>query len=84
MFDSNEWTVMQIDVGDNVVCDICNEDYTTSNEQGGVLFGSYAVCPKCAPRLLNKAEQNGELGYVKARCAENQSFADFVRQIRKG
>ena len=81
---NKEWTVITIDAGDNVVCDLCNANYTTSTETGGLIFCSSAVCPKCAPQLLNEAEKHNELEYVKARCADGQSFGDFVRQYRKG
>ncbi len=71
--------VINIDIGNGVVCDLCNADFTNSNESGGVLFGSYAVCPKCAPDLIADAVANGELSRVKAECPEGMSFADWVR-----
>lgn len=42
--------IIVADCGDMVLCDYCDEDYTNSEEEGGFLFGSYAICPKC---LLN-------------------------------
>ena len=80
---STTWTVIEVDAGDCVLCDFCNDDYTTSNESGGMIFCSNAVCPKCTPKTLADAEGYGELDYVRARCPENQSFADFVRQYRQ-
>lgn len=35
---NKEWTIITIDAGDNVVCDLCNADYTTSTETGGLIF----------------------------------------------
>lgn len=55
-----------------VVCDFCNGDFTDSEEQGGSLVGSYALCPECAKKM-KKADQ---------RAREGQTFADFVREVR--
>ena len=63
-----------IDPGNVVVCDFCSEDYTDSDEQGGILYGSYAVCPTCAPKM------KGRKGRLKATCPEGKSFADWVRE----
>lgn len=35
------------DIGETVICDICNTDHTESDECGGLIIGSYAYCPKC-------------------------------------
>lgn len=69
-----------IDIGRIVICDFCNDDYTDSDASGGVIFGSYAACPTCvaAKKLA------GEEYFIKARCAEGQSFGDFVRAYRGG
>ena len=77
------WTVINIDAGDCVLCDVCNKDYTTSNESGGLIFSSNAVCPKCTAQLLADVVVYGELNFICAQCPEGQSFADFVRQYRK-
>ena len=53
-----------------------------SKESGGFIFGSYAYCPRCAPGHLKNIRRYGEDRYIKAQCAENQSFADFVREYR--
>jgi len=31
-----------------VLCGICNDDYTKCDAQGGILVGSYAICPACS------------------------------------
>ena len=77
------WTVINIDAGDCVLCDVCNKDYTTSNESGGLIFCSSAVCPECTAQFLADAAAYGELNFIRAQCPEGQSFADFVRQYRK-
>lgn len=66
--------------GNTVLCDICNTDYTDSKETGGILFGSYAVCPKCAPKMELDAKKYNEEKYIASRCPENKSFADWVRE----
>jgi len=71
-----------IPVGRVVECDWCGVDFTTSDRSGGLIFGSYATCPDCAPRVLADAEKYGEQAHIRARCAEGQSFADFVRAYR--
>ena len=68
-------------LGNMVICDYCNEDYTYSDEEGGILFGSKAVCPRCAPNTLRNAEKFGELDLVKARCPKGMSFKNFVIKI---
>lgn len=67
-----------IDIGRTVVCDFCNDDYTDSQAHGGLIFGSYALCPKCQDKVT------GEERRVRARCPEWMSFADFVRAYRGG
>lgn len=74
----------QVDIGDLVVCDSCNDDYTCSLKCGGLIFGSKAYCPTCTPRLLNDVEKYGEQRYIRAHCRQLQTFADFVREYRGG
>ena len=71
-------------VGRQVYCDLCNEDYTDLDLQGGFLFGSHAVCPACAPRLLREIYECGEERFIKASCPAGMAFADWVRSIRRG
>lgn len=70
------------DIGDTVICDICNDDYTDSKESGGFVFGSYAYCPKCANESLARIKSFNEEKYIKYFCGDNESFADFIRRIR--
>lgn len=65
-----------IDVGNLVVCDYCNEDYSFSDKKGGVLINNEAVCPNCVTdELKQKAESV---------CPTSASFKDWVLQLRDG
>ena len=71
-----------IPLNDFVVCDSCNVDWTARPESGGFIFGSYAYCPECAPRMLASIQRYGEERYIKASCPLDKSFADFCRDYR--
>lgn len=66
-----------------VICDVCNDDYSDSKEEGGFLFGSYAYCPKCAKESIDKIIGYGEQGHIKDEARAGESFRDFVVRIRK-
>lgn len=83
-WDKAERTGYPIDIGDCVACDFCNADYTQSEEQGGVLFTSYAVCPVCAPSCELQIQALGEGAYVRARAEPGETFKAFVIRIRAG
>jgi hypothetical protein len=77
-------TVINIDAGDTVLCDICDEDYTNDNKTiGGFLFSGKAVCPKCAPRVMESIKKYGEERFIKAIANENETFRNFVYRMRK-
>lgn len=66
--------IWQIDIGDTVVCDFCNEDYTESNKVGGLIVGGYAICPKCEKHsMLRDADYVSKPG---------ESFKAFVIRTR--
>jgi hypothetical protein len=67
-----------IDIGDTVLCDICNGDYTMSDDQGGILVGSYAVCPSCAPDFDDSDDE--PIIY----CPAGMRFRDWVMRLRGG
>ena len=71
-----------VPVGDFVICDVCGRDYTGAPNSGGFIFGSNAYCPLCAARALPSIRVHGEQRYIRASCAPDQSFADFVRAYR--
>ena len=80
MFGGN---VITVDVGDDVICDYCSEDFTNSNQVGGFILSGDAICPNCAERTWKLLKKHNEERYLKAICKENESFADFVRNYRK-
>ena len=71
-----------VDIGDIVVCDICDKDYTNLPNSGGFIFTSYAYCPECAEKGLKLIKSYNEEKYIKAFCKKGQSFADFAREFR--
>lgn len=75
-------TKKEIELGDVVVCDICNKDFTKSKKSGGFIFMSYAYCPECSEAGMKAVEEYKETEYVKAICPDHMSFADFVRDYR--
>jgi hypothetical protein len=72
-----------IDIKNKVVCDYCDKDYTHSNETGGFLFGSYATCPDCAPKIMVNIKNYGEEHYIKGFCPPQLSFRDWVYTLRE-
>ena len=67
-----------IDIGNTVLCDICNDDYTNSDAQGGILVGSYAVCPQCVPDFDDSDDE------PRIQCPPGMRFRDWVLQLRGG
>lgn len=84
MKEEREEVIDIIDIGDTVLCDGCNDDYTDSDESGGILFNSSAYCPKCAPDIISSAKKYGEDKYIKDECGNNESFKEFVMRVRNG
>lgn len=70
-----------IDIGDTVVCDLCNADYTESDVSGGALIGSYAACPECAADVIRRSEECGELDYSV--CPKDVSFKEWVMRLQQ-
>ena len=66
-----------------VICDFCNEDYTTSDAVGDVQFGSYAACPNCSDRIIQSAKNYHEEEYLTYP-NEGETFHDFVIRLRGG
>lgn len=71
---------IEVDPGDSVVCDICDEDFTSRTDSGGFLFLSRGVCPLCAADFEAKIE-DGERQYIRARCPPGMAFSDWVRDV---
>jgi len=76
-----EMQVFSVDVGDNVICDICGENYTDLPDSGGIVFGYRACCPICAPEMEERAKFYHEEEHLGASCPEGMSFADWVRDM---
>ncbi len=72
------------DIGDTVICDQCNKDYTESEKSGGFIFGSHAYCPECAREALPRIKGYGEEDHIKAQCPDGMSFKNFVLAYRGG
>jgi hypothetical protein len=72
----------KIPVGRDVVCDLCDEDWTDRPESGGFLFISKGVCPDCAPRFMAGVIKHSEQRFIRGECPKGQSFADWIREIR--
>lgn len=66
--------IWEIDIADTVLCDFCNEDYTESEMQGGLIIDGYAVCPQCETFEMLK-----EATHV---CRSGESFKHFVLRSR--
>jgi hypothetical protein len=71
--------VTVIDFGSHVLCDFCNEEHSADKTAiGGVLHGTYALCPKCVEYSDLKPSQ------IRARAAAMETFHAFVMRIRDG
>jgi hypothetical protein len=73
-----------IDIGNSVVCDLCNEDFTDSSETGGLMFQSKGVCPHCTPRFLETVNKYHEEHFIRDEARENETFRDFILRHREG
>jgi hypothetical protein len=73
-----------IDIGNTVLCDYCNRDFTESDETGDLLVGAEAVCPRCEPQVRERLKMYGEEGDIAAECPAGMSFWKFVLAIRNG
>lgn len=65
-----------------VVCDICNDNHTKKDEEGGILFGSKAICPTCTARMMPDIKAYHEEEYIVAECPKGTSFRQFVLNLR--
>jgi len=76
-------TVINIDPGDTVLCDLCNKDFTEDDSTGGFLFSGKAVCPDCAPDFIKIIKIYKEEDYIANKAHEGETFRDFVYRVRK-
>lgn len=69
--------------GDDVICDQCNKCFTDADpDQGGFIFGTHAVCPECAPRMMAGAIEFGEEWAITAMQPKHATFRKFVEDVR--
>lgn len=74
-----------IDIGNTVLCDGCNTDFTGRDDSGGFLFGSYAYAPCCADRMLENIRRHNEEHLIKAWCPAGKSYRQWVLEdLRQG
>jgi len=73
-----------VDIGDIVVCDWCDKDFTGSKDPGGVLFQSKAICPWCTPKLERELAAYDELHFIRARAEKGEPFHAFIMRMRGG
>jgi len=71
-------------IGDVAICDTCGKDWTNNDQSGGFLFGSYAVCPDCAPKILENVDKYNERHAIKEFCPPNLSYWQWVLKLRGG
>ena len=71
-------------IGNQVLCDSCGEDYTLRPDVGGMVFGSSGYCPACTRRMMLDIERYSEQSHISATCPPDMSFADFIRDYRGG
>lgn len=76
--------VEEHDIGDSVICDICSTEFKGRPDEGGLLVGSYGVCPLCEPKMLGQLMEFGEEGEIRARCPPGVTFHRFIMDLRGG
>lgn len=80
MFEDFETIV--VDMGDTVLCDFCNKDWTNKEETGGFLLQSKAVCPDCEERIMNNIKKFKEESFIRGKCPEDMSFYNWIMTLR--
>jgi len=73
--------VVELDVGDSVICDLCGKDWTGVETSGGFMFGAKAICPDCAPKIEASAVECGEGHLIDSRCPPNMNHDDWIRDM---
>jgi hypothetical protein len=74
--------ITRIELGDMVVCDLCNTDFSNSDKQGGFLIPGWGICPDCAARFREELKRNGEEHLIQAECPSGMSHKDWILSIR--
>jgi hypothetical protein len=81
---SGEPTEEIVDLQGYVVCDLCGDDYSMSDEAGGIIIETYSICPRCTPRAQDGARRFGRPEPVRARAMPGEPFRAFVERMRDG
>ena len=63
-----------------VICDWCSTDYTGKDTPGGMIFGSYAVCPACEIKAEIPPD---ERKLIEELPLHGESFNEMVLRYRK-
>jgi len=76
--DGSKTGVVELDLGDTVLCDICNRDWSKSKFSAGFVLGATAVCPVCQLKM----QLRGDIAYMKEAvfCPKDISFPDWIRR----
>lgn len=77
-------SVEMFDIGNSVVCDCCNKDYTNSTAEGGFIFESKGVCPECSKDFMSNAIKYGEQHFIRDEAVLGETFRDFIIRSRGG
>ena len=75
---------IEFDIGNLVLCDLCDKDYTLSDAAGRFVFESKGVCPACAPDFMAKIKEYGEERFIRGEAREGELFRDFILRMRGG
>lgn len=70
---------VSIPIGNIVICDACNTDFTESKARGGIIVGYWAICPFCDQRRPWDGYMNKKS--VRPNAPE-QTFREFVIAYR--
>lgn len=74
--------ILEMDIGNRVVCDLCNTDFSSRDDTGGLLLQSKAVCPLCSVEVKKSCLKYGEMEFIKAYCPKEMSFRDWILSYR--
>lgn len=80
-FEEMGFAIIDINPGNEVVCDLCNEYYTNSDRKGGVLFNRTACCPDCASEMIKGAMKHHEERFLTYPNPD-ETFYQFILRIR--
>jgi len=75
--------VVNLNVGDSVICDNCNADFSHRTESGGFLIGSRGWCPDCEAESRALLRRYNEEHLITATCPSDMSHRDWILSIRR-